>query len=52
MLRVRFMDGTSSPISHIVKRRLLKVASERLEDEPVIALQGPRTVGKSTMLAG
>ncbi len=45
------MDGTSSPISHIVKRRLLEVASERLEDEPVIALQGPRTVGKSTMLA-
>ena len=45
------MDGTSLPISHIVKRRLLEVASERLEDEPVIALQGPRTVGKSTMLA-
>jgi predicted AAA+ superfamily ATPase len=45
------MNGTSLPISRIVKRRLLEVASERLEDEPVIALQGPRTVGKSTMLA-
>jgi uncharacterized protein len=45
------MDGTSPPISHIVKRRLLEVARERLADEPVIALQGPRTVGKSTMLA-
>lgn len=45
------MAGTASPISGIVKRRLLEVASERLEDEPVIALQGPRTVGKSTLLA-
>jgi predicted AAA+ superfamily ATPase len=45
------MGGTSSPISHIIERRLLEVASERLEDEPVVALQGPRTVGKSTMLA-
>jgi predicted AAA+ superfamily ATPase len=45
------MSHTASPISHIVKRRLLEVASERLEDEPVIALQGPRTVGKSTLLA-
>ena len=26
------------------------MASEHLEDEPVIALQGPRTVGKSTLL--
>jgi uncharacterized protein len=45
------MSGTFSPISGIVTRRLLEVASERLTDEPVIALQGPRTVGKSTLLA-
>jgi predicted AAA+ superfamily ATPase len=44
------MDGTVSPISGIVTRRLLEVAGERLEDEPVVALQGPRTVGKSTLL--
>jgi uncharacterized protein len=45
------MDGAVSTISGIVARRLLRVARERLEDEPVIALQGPRTVGKSTLLA-
>jgi hypothetical protein len=44
------MSKAFSPISGIIARRLLGVASERLEDEPVIALQGPRTVGKSTML--
>jgi uncharacterized protein len=45
------VDVAVSPISGIVTRRLLKVAGERLEEEPVIALQGPRTVGKSTLLA-
>lgn len=44
------MNEAFSPISGVVARRLLEVASERLEDEPVIALQGPRTVGKSTMM--
>jgi predicted AAA+ superfamily ATPase len=44
------MGESSSPISGIVTRRLLEVTSERLADEPVIALQGPRTVGKSTLL--
>jgi uncharacterized protein len=44
------MNMNSSPISGVITRRLLEVASERLEDEPVIALQGPRTVGKSTLL--
>lgn len=34
----------------LVDRRLLGVAMSRLEDEPVLALQGPRTVGKSTLL--
>jgi uncharacterized protein len=39
-----------SPLAGIVSRRLLDIALARLEDEPVIALQGPRTVGKSTLL--
>ena len=40
-----------SPLPGIVQRRLQGVVNERLQDEPVIALQGPRTVGKSTLLA-
>ena len=32
-------------------RRLTDVVHARLADEPVVALQGPRTVGKSTLLA-
>jgi predicted AAA+ superfamily ATPase len=38
-------------ISGLVSRRLTEVTLDRLEDEPVIALQGPRTVGKSTLLS-
>lgn len=34
----------------IVKRRALDVASSRLADEPVVAIQGARAVGKSTLL--
>jgi uncharacterized protein len=45
------MESRVSPISGILTRRLLEVANERLTDEPVIALQGPRTVGKSTLMA-
>ena len=33
-----------------VSRRVLGVVSDRLAEEPVVALQGPRTVGKSTLL--
>ncbi len=44
------MDEVFSPISGVVERRLEEVVRERLTDEPVIALQGPRTVGKSTLL--
>jgi predicted AAA+ superfamily ATPase len=44
------MDRALSAISGIVARRLLEVADRRLDEEPVIALQGPRTVGKSTLL--
>lgn len=38
-------------ISGIVSRRILDIVEERLRDEPVVALQGPRAVGKSTLLA-
>ena len=34
-----------------VDRRALDLVQARLQDEPVVALQGPRTVGKSTLLA-
>jgi len=45
------MSQANSPLSGLVVRRLSEVASNRLSEEPVIALQGPRTVGKSTLLA-
>ena len=34
-----------------ISRRILDVVTARMADEPVVALQGPRTVGKSTLLA-
>lgn len=34
----------------LVHRRLMDVALDRFEDEPVLLLQGPRSVGKSTLL--
>ena len=39
------------PLREEVPRRVLDVARARLLDEPVVALQGPRSVGKSTLLA-
>jgi hypothetical protein len=33
-----------------VDRRLRDVIHSRMQDEPVVVLQGPRTVGKSTLL--
>ncbi|MFN2540371.1 MAG: ATP-binding protein [Mycobacteriales bacterium] len=39
------------PLLEDVPRRLLDVARARLLDEPVVAVQGPRSVGKSTLLA-
>ena len=33
------------------RRRLETVVADRLEEEPVIVLEGPRSVGKSTLLA-
>jgi len=34
----------------LVDRRIEQVAIDRFEDEPVLLLQGPRSVGKSTLL--
>ena len=42
--------SAAPPLSHRVTRRALEVAASRLAVEPVVALQGPRTVGKSTLL--
>ncbi len=44
------MASQIPPISNILVRRLGDVASKRLAEEPVIALEGPRTVGKLTLL--
>jgi uncharacterized protein len=38
------------PLRGLVGRRLSPIALERLQDEPVLLLQGPRAVGKSTIL--
>jgi hypothetical protein len=38
-------------ISGLLPRRLLDVTRHRMADEPVVILTGPRTVGKSTLLA-
>jgi len=40
----------SAILSEIVDRRLGEVVRRRLDDEPVVVLQGPRAVGKSTLL--
>src|SRR5271166_692163 len=37
-------------LSETVDRRLRDVIDSRISDEPVVVLQGPRTVGKSTLL--
>ena len=37
-------------LSETVDRRLHDVIRSRMHDEPVVVLQGPRTVGKSTLL--
>jgi len=34
----------------MIMRRALTLAAERMVDEPVVLLEGPRTVGKSTLL--
>jgi predicted AAA+ superfamily ATPase len=37
-------------LSEIAERRLNEVVRSRMNDEPVLVLQGPRAVGKSTLL--
>jgi hypothetical protein len=37
-------------LSGLVVRRLLPIAAERMLDDPVVLIEGPRTVGKSTLL--
>ena len=40
----------STELSGIVHRRLVEVVTRRMADEIVVALHGPRSVGKSTLL--
>ena len=42
--------GGLSQVLHHIQRRLANVAADRIGDEPVVALQGPRAVGKSTLM--
>src|SRR5690348_7541670 len=39
-------------LTGLAERRLEEVVEARLAEEPVVVLNGPRTVGKSTMLSG
>lgn len=39
-----------SGLNGLVERRVRPVAAERLQDDPVVLLEGPRSVGKSTLL--
>ena len=41
------VDGT---LTGVAERRLTAVLAKRLSEEPVVVLNGPRTVGKSTLL--
>jgi predicted AAA+ superfamily ATPase len=40
----------ASPLYGMVERRVLAAAVERIVDDPVVLLEGPRAVGKSTLL--
>jgi len=37
-------------LAGLAERRLVDVVEARLAEEPVVVLNGPRTVGKSTLL--
>lgn len=43
-------EASIGRVTSFVERRLHSVVQRRLTDEPVVALQGPRAVGKSTLL--
>src|SRR6202522_4687209 len=38
-------------LTGLAKRRLVDVVAARFDEEPVVVLSGPRTVGKSTLLS-
>jgi len=40
----------NAPLHGLVPRRLTPIIASRLAEEPVVLLQGPRSVGKSTLL--
>ncbi len=44
------LSGMDGALSGIAQRQLTGVLSRRLAEEPAIVLNGPRTVGKSTLL--
>jgi uncharacterized protein len=44
------LNAVSIALSAVVPRRLADVIAKRMQDEPVLVLQGPRAVGKSTLL--
>jgi predicted AAA+ superfamily ATPase len=43
-------SSAALPADHLVDRELVPAITERMAEEPVILLQGPRSVGKSTLL--
>lgn len=48
---IREVERVETTERGLFRRRIADVIHARLKDEPVVALQGPRTVGKSTLLA-
>lgn len=40
----------NGPMQNMVTRRVLSLTLERMADDPVVLLEGPRSVGKSTLL--
>jgi predicted AAA+ superfamily ATPase len=45
------MGGVREILTGLAKRRLVDVVAARFAEEPVVVLNGPRTVGKSTLLS-
>lgn len=45
-----YSDGVSESYRSFFSRRIYNVALDRIQDEPVIFLHGPRSAGKSTLL--
>jgi predicted AAA+ superfamily ATPase len=46
------LPPNANALAGLVDRRIERVALERMNEEPVLALQGPRAVGKTTLLKG